>query len=256
MNGGAALPDLCKKWVWLLTLLLLVAIPISTTQASMRDKPSSLGELRKKYSETFKFRGPDTKQVALTFDDGPDPRFTPQILEILSQKGTKATFFVVGARAKKFPALLERMQREGHLIGNHSFNHPPFRKHTVKQFASEIERTEQVVERTVGYRPKLIRPPYGEINEEQVKWAKANGYKIVNWNVDSLDWKGLNKNQIKANVLEATGPGAIILLHAGGGVGSDLTGTIDALPDIIEALRAKGYQFVDLAELLQTSGAR
>ena len=74
--------------------------------------------------------------------------------------------------------------------------------------------------------------------------------------MDSLDWKGLNKNQIKANVLEATGPGAIILLHAGGGVGSDLTGTIDALPDIIEALRAKGYQFVDLAELLQTSGAR
>ncbi|WP_018752797.1 polysaccharide deacetylase family protein [Paenibacillus sanguinis] len=251
------MPDLCKKWVWFLILMLLVTIPTSTAQASVRDnKPSSLAELRKKYSETFKFRGPDTKQIALTFDDGPDPRFTPQILEILSQKGTRATFFVVGARAKKFPALLERMHREGHLIGNHSFNHPSFRKQTVKQFAREIERTEQVVSRTVGYRPKLIRPPYGEINEEQVKWAKANGYKIVNWNVDSLDWKGLNKEQIKANVLQATGPGAIILLHAGGGVGSDLNGTIEALPDIIDTLRGKGYQFVNLAELLQTSASR
>ncbi|MGG6311110.1 polysaccharide deacetylase family protein [Paenibacillus macerans] len=219
-------------------------------------KPADLGELRRKYSETFKFRGPEVKQVALTFDDGPDPRFTPQVLDALSREGVKATFFVVGARAKKFPGLLRRIHNEGHLVGNHSFSHPSFRNRSVKQFQTEILRTEKVIQRTIGYRPKLIRPPYGEIKEEQVQWAKKNGYKIVNWNVDSLDWKGLDKAKVKANVVNAVGPGAIILHHAGGGVGSDLSGTIQALPEIIAALRAQGYHFVDLSELLQTTKYR
>lgn len=219
-------------------------------------RPVDLGELRRKYSETFKFRGPEVKQIALTFDDGPDPRFTPQILDVLHRKGVKATFFVVGARAKKFPALMRRMHQEGHLIGNHSFSHPNFHNHSVKQFQTEILRTEKIVQLTVGYRPKLIRPPYGEVEEEQVKWAKRNGYTLVNWNVDSQDWKGLDKDKVKSNVIGTAGPGSIILHHSGGGVGSNLTGTIQALPEIIDALQAQGYHFVDLAELLQTTKYR
>ncbi|MNP62559.1 Peptidoglycan-N-acetylglucosamine deacetylase [compost metagenome] len=80
-----------------------------------------------------------------------------------------------------------------------------------------------------------------------------NGYKIVNWNVDSLDWKGLDKEKVKKNILSAVGPGSIVLQHAGGGTGSDLTGTLDALPDVIQSLRAKGYHFVTLSELLHTN---
>lgn len=216
-------------------------------------KPVDLGELRRKYSETFKFRGPEVRQVALTFDDGPDPRFTPQVLDVLGREGVKATFFVVGNRAKKFPALLKRIHNEGHLVGNHSYSHPQFRKRSVKQFQDEILRTEKIIQSSIGYRPKLIRPPYGEIREEQVQWVKKNGYTVVNWNVDSLDWKGLDKEKVKNNVINAVGPGSIILQHAGGGVGSDLNGTIEALPEIIQTLRAKGYHFVDLGELLQTA---
>lgn len=219
-------------------------------------KPADLGELRRKYSETFIFRGPEVKQIALTFDDGPDPRFTPQILDVLHRKGVKATFFVVGARAKKFPGLLRRMHHEGHLIGNHSFNHPNFRNRSIKQFQSEILRTEKIIQNVVGYRPQLIRPPYGEIKEEQVQWAKKNGYTLVNWNVDSQDWKGIDKNKVISNVMRTAGPGSIILQHSGGGVGSDLTGTIQALPKIIDALQAQGYQFVDLSELLHTTKYR
>ncbi|MGG3456168.1 Peptidoglycan-N-acetylglucosamine deacetylase [compost metagenome] len=219
-------------------------------------KPVDLSELRRKYSETFKFRGPEVKQIALTFDDGPDPRFTPQILDVLHRKGIKATFFVVGVRAKKFPKLMQRIHQEGHLIGNHSFSHPNFRKRSVKQFQTEILRTEKIIQNSVGYRPKLIRPPYGEIREEQVQWAKKNGYTLVNWNVDSQDWKGIDKNKVKSNVIDTAGPGSIILQHSGGGVGSNLNGTIQALPEIIDTLQAQGYHFVDLAELLQTTKYR
>jgi len=224
-------------------------IPAGTTSAD-------LGELRRKYSETFIFRGPEVKQIALTFDDGPDPRFTPQILDVLHRKGVKATFFVVGARAKKFPGLLRRMSHEGHLIGNHSYSHPNFRNRSIKQFQSEILRTEKIIQNVVGYRPQLIRPPYGEIKEEQVQWAKKNGYTLVNWNVDSQDWKGIDEKKVFSNVMSTAGPGSIILQHSGGGVGSDLTGTIQALPKIIDALQAQGYQFVDLSELLHTTKYR
>ncbi|WP_019638676.1 polysaccharide deacetylase family protein [Paenibacillus fonticola] len=213
-------------------------------------KPMTLGELRRKYSETFKFSGPEVKQIALTFDDVPDPRFTPKVLDVLKQHGVKATFFVVGHRAKKHPELLQRIHREGHVIGNHSYFHPLFKKKSVDEFKNEIKRTEKLIEKLIGYKPRFIRPPYGEINEEQLKWAKKNGYKIVNWNVDSLDWKALDKNKVKHNVLSTVGPGSIVLQHAGGGSGSDLTGTIEALPDIIRILRNRGYRFVTIPELL------
>ncbi|WP_232729949.1 polysaccharide deacetylase family protein [Paenibacillus phocaensis] len=239
-------------------------VQITESQEDLRDyrtvpveaKPADLNELRRKYSETFKFRGPEGKQIALTFDDGPDPRFTPQILDVLHRKGVKATFFVVGVRAKKFPGIMQRIHRDGHIIGNHSFSHPNFHNRSVKQFQNEIQRTEKIIQSTVGYRPKLIRPPYGEIKEEQLQWAQKNGYTLVNWNVDSQDWKGLDKEKVKSNVIRTAGPGSIILHHSGGGVGSNLNGTIQALPEIIDTLQAQGYRFVDLAELLQTNKYR
>lgn len=224
--------------------------------AVTQDRPKSLSELRRSYSETFKFKGPEVKQVALTFDDVPDPRFTPQILEALSKQGVRATFFVVGHRVKKHPDLLRRIHNEGHVIGNHSYSHPQFSNKSVIQFQKEIQRTEDIIAELIGYRPRLIRPPYGEINENQVRWAKQHGYKLVNWNVDSLDWKGINKEKVKKNVLNAAGPGSIILMHGGGGTGSNLAGSIEALPDIIHELQAKGYQFVTLPELLDVSQSK
>lgn len=210
----------------------------------------SLSQLIKKYPDTFRVRGPHIKQVALTFDDVPDPRFTPKVLDVLKKEGVKATFFAVGTRSKKHPGLVARIKREGHAIGNHSYNHAQFNKLTLNEFRDQIERTNRILKSITGQEPRLIRPPYGEINEEQLRWARKNNYKIVNWNVDSLDWKGLSKDQVKENILSATGPGAIILQHAGGGVGSELQGTIEALPEVISELRSKGYTFVTLPEML------
>ncbi|MDP4098664.1 polysaccharide deacetylase family protein [Paenibacillus sp. P96] len=211
---------------------------------------SSLSKLRKKYADTFKMQGPRTRQIALTFDDAPDPRFTPYILDALKKNHVKATFFVVGYRAEKYPELVKRMVQEGHTVGNHSFGHPNFNKISLKQFQRQIVKTDLAIEKRTGYKPLLIRPPYGEISEAQLRWTRQKGYTVVNWNVDSMDWKGLNKDRILSNVIPATGPGSIILMHAGGGTTSDLRGTIAALPPLIRTLQQKGYTFVTIPQQL------
>ncbi|GAB6990029.1 polysaccharide deacetylase family protein [Paenibacillus pini] len=210
----------------------------------------SLGQLNRKYPETFIIHGPRLMQVALTFDDVPDPRFTPQILDVLANEKVKATFFVIGSRAQQHPRMVSRIAREGHIIGNHSYNHPQFHKVPLSAYQQQINRTEQIIDGIIGYKPALIRPPYGDITEPQLRWAKQTGYTVVNWNVDSLDWKGLNKEAVKKNIMNTAGQGSIILQHGGGGTGSDLSGTIAALPDIIRQLKKKGYTFVTLPEML------
>lgn len=213
----------------------------------------TLSQLIRKYPDTIKTSGPRRKVIALTFDDVPDPRFTPQLLNVLRKYNVKATFFVVGSRAEKHPDLVARMIREGHVIGNHSYNHPQFVKLRLGEFRTQIVRTENILQTLGGYKPRLIRPPYGDINEQQLKWARSQGYKLVNWNVDSLDWKGLSKAEVKKNILSNAGKGAIILQHGGGGQGSNLHGSIQALPEVITSLRQRGYTFVTVPQLLQIS---
>ncbi|GIP42613.1 polysaccharide deacetylase [Paenibacillus sp. J45TS6] len=225
--------------------------PVKEPQKEVDEKSKlTLGQLRKKYKSTFVTNGPNVKRIALTFDDVPDPRFTPQILDVLKEYGVKATFFVNGQRVLNHPELAKRIHDEGHVIGNHSFTHPDFNKISMSAFISEIKKTEQAILPITGYIPKIIRPPYGEITEEQLIWAAEHKYRIVNWNVDSLDWKGLNKEQVLTNILSGTRPGAIVLQHGGGGYGSKLQGTIEALPEVIKALKNQGYELVTVPELL------
>lgn len=214
-------------------------------------KGLTLGQLHHKYLTDFLFNGPTNKrEIALTFDDVPDIRFTPAVLDILKKYGVKATFFSIGNRAEAHPELVKRIIQEGHEIGNHSFTHPNLPKVNDIRFHDEIQITENILSSIVGYSPKLFRPPYGNIDETQIQWLVSQGYKIINWNVDSLDWKGLDAVQVKTNVLEHTHSGSIILQHAGGGEGENLTGTINALPEIIQNLRSKGFKFVTVSELL------
>jgi polysaccharide deacetylase family sporulation protein PdaB len=214
-------------------------------------KKLTLPQLRAKYPDAFRVSGASKERnIALTFDDGPDERFTPQVLDVLKAHGVKATFFLLGKKAEAHPAIVKRIVREGHVIGNHSYRHPLFTKITVDQFAQEVEQTEEVLNRLIGYKPKLLRPPYGEIDEEQLQWAKSRGYVIVNWNVDSLDWKNLGEQQVSGNILGHTKAGAIVLQHSAGGDSQDLSGTVKALPGIISKLREQGYGLVTVSELL------
>jgi len=212
-------------------------------------------QLQKRYPSTYFLGGPRTnKRVALTFDDVPDLKYTPQVLDILAKYKVRATFFVVGSRAAAYPSVVRRMQREGHMIGNHSYNHPVFSKLTQYQFQRQIMQTDAVLRPLIGYSPKFIRPPYGEILPKQIEWARRNGFAIVNWDVDSQDWRGIGSQLVIRNIRSTLQSGSIILQHAGGS--ENLSGTVNALPRLIRLLQSKGYEIVPLPELLNRSVGR
>ncbi|WCR29631.1 polysaccharide deacetylase family protein [Paenibacillus thiaminolyticus] len=211
----------------------------------------SLADLRAKYPSTFILHGPGTKrEIALSFDDAPDDNFTPKVLDVLKSEGVKATFFVVGNRIEKHPDIVKRIVEEGHILGNHSYNHANLPKLSDAEFRDQIMKTDQLIREHTGYTPNIVRPPYGNISENQIKWLASQKKKVTNWNVDSLDWKGLDAEEVKTNVLAHVSPGAIILQHSAGGTGQDLSGTVLALPDIIRTLKNDGVKLVTIPELL------
>lgn len=196
----------------------------------------------------------EEKKIALTFDDGPDDLYTPQILDVLKDKKVKATFFVIGKRVEGYPKVMKRMVEEGHLIGNHTWSHPEIMKLPLEKAKEEILKTEEVLK--PYYKDKkgdimIFRSPYGSIDPEKVEFIADMGYKIISWNVDSLDWKGLSADEVKTNILENVINGSIILQHSAGGIGEDLSGTVKALPEIIDVLKEDGFEFVTIDELLK-----
>ena len=208
-------------------------------------------DLASEYPEIFYRFGPNEKRmVALTFDDGPDDNFTPQILDVLKDHDVPATFFVIGKRCELFPEVLERIGIEGHIIGNHTYTHPDIIKLTNKEVSKEIEATDKIVNELVGYNPLLFRAPYGSIDRKKVEQIANNGYKIIAWDVDSLDWRGLSAGEVKTNILENVTKGSIILQHSAGGIDEDLSGTVEALGEIIEVLKKDGFEFILVHELL------
>lgn len=214
-------------------------------------KPMTLADLRAKYPSWFVISGPgDRREVALTFDDAPDDVFTPMVLDVLKREGVKATFFCVGNRIEKHPDVMRRIVAEGHVVGNHSYSHANLPKLSDEKFREEIRKTDELIRKFTGYTPSFVRAPYGNITEEQIKWLASQKRKIVGWNVDSLDWKSLSRDEVATNILAHVKPGAIILQHSAGGVGEDLTGTVEALPEVIRKLRADGVEFVTVARML------
>jgi peptidoglycan/xylan/chitin deacetylase (PgdA/CDA1 family) len=222
-----------------------------------QQKRLSLGQLRNKYPQFFRLKGSaQENKIALTFDDGPDTRYTPQILDILHKNHVRATFFVLGVRAEAHPSILKRMIKEGHVIGNHSYNHANPDKMTIAQFEKQIMDTQVILRKIAGYEPTLIRTPYGAIQENQLRWAARHGFIIVNWDIDTLDWKQLHSSQVLANVLTHTHRGAIVLQHSAGGPGQDLSGTVKALPILIAELKKQGFELVTVPQLLHLPAAK
>ena len=196
------------------------------------------------------------KTVALTFDDGPDQTYTPEILDILQKAGVKATFFVIGANAEKNPELLRRLYAEGHDIGNHTFTHPNIADISLTQLGLEVSATQRLFESVLGRQTHLFRSPYGEDSEpetqDQVRPLESlgkQGYVFVGMHIDPSDWSRPGVDAIVNETLRQaqSDEGNVILLHDGGG---DRSQTVAALPRIIEALQAKGYRFASVSDLL------
>lgn len=192
---------------------------------------------------------PGVKQVALTFDDGPDKKFTPKVLEILKQYGVKATFFVVGTQVEKYPAILKQIEEEGHTIGNHTYGHANLPKLKGQKLLDEIEKADALIEEVLGKKTPYFRAPYGAVSDELKKTLKDTGRELVGWNVDTRDWAGTEPDEMLQIVKDTVKPGGIILMHSFGGRKGSLQNTIDALPSIIEYLQDEGYTLVPLTEL-------
>lgn len=183
----------------------------------------------------------DRPMIALTFDDGPHPKVTPRILDLLKQYNARATFFVLGNRVDSYADVLQREYQEGHEIGNHSFNHPSLTKLNAEEIAYQVQETDARIAHLVPSAPVLLRPPYGAVNDA----VKASIQKpFVLWSIDTLDWKTRNRDAVVKEVVGKVKDGDIVLMH-------DLYATTaDAVEVILPALAKEGYQFVTVSELL------
>jgi peptidoglycan-N-acetylglucosamine deacetylase len=181
-----------------------------------------------------------SKRVALTFDDGPDPKVTMQILETLNKYDSKATFFMLGSRVEYYPEIAKKVQEAGHELGNHTWNHPDLTKAGVEKVQSEISRTSLIIENVTGQKATVFRPPYGAVNKTVLGQTDLP---VILWDVDTLDWKLRDPNQLLAQVKSSTKDGSIILMH-------DIhQSTADGLDAVLAYLKSEGYTFATISEL-------
>ena len=204
----------------------------------------------------------DSKVVALTFDDGPNEPYTSQILDVLKEKGVKATFFLIGKNAEMYPEIAKRILAQGHVIGNHSYSH--WNHHALTSFGmGDLEKNETALYNLLGVKPHFCRPTFGRKSPWELAAVKNNGMEAVNWDVFANDlhihhaaddyWAG----RFAGHIVKDTKGGSIVLLHDGFGTvhdgkfGADKSLIVLALPKIIDQFRAKGYTLVTVPELLK-----
>lgn len=184
------------------------------------------------------------KEVALTFDDGPHPVLTLQLLDILRAHRVKATFFVLGERVKLYPWTLQRIVDEGHEIGNHSYSHRSFLHLSPDSIRQEIDQTQEIIKFTVGFEPLLFRPPYGSYRESTRELCTEDHLEMVLWSVDSEDWKLRDPDMVYHEIMSQVRNGSIILCH-------DIhPTTIQAMSRVIESLQEDGYEFKTVSEII------
>ena len=231
----AGVCNMSKNKIWLCLAVLLVL----TAAAALKYSTDSFSELN--IQTVGELSDEEHPKIALTFDDGPHPVYTPKLLDGLKERGIHATFFLIGKNIEGNEALVNRIQEEGHLIGSHTYNHVQLNKLSESKARDEVLKGCNKIYETTGTYSSFVRPPYGS-------WKKNLDFCItmipVSWNVDSLDWKTQNTEKIVKRVVKDVGEGDIILMH-------DIFDTsVEAALQIVDTLTEEGYQFVTVDELL------
>lgn len=183
----------------------------------------------------------EKKRIALTFDDGPHPYYTEQLLDGLKERGVKVTFFVTGEHAKMHPDVIQRMSGEGHVIGNHTYSHMQLSSSNREKFKEELVRTNEVIEEITGKEVVYVRPPYGSWDKTLEK--ELNMFPVL-WTVDPLDWCSDNVDCITRKVVSKAKENDIILMH------DYYPATITAALRVVDELQEEGYEFVTVEEIL------
>lgn len=188
----------------------------------------------------------EDKVCALTFDISWGEKYSPSILDTLKKNDVKATFFIMGPWSVKYPDIARRIAMEGHEIGSHGYKHENYGEKTDEWVQNDIQKAHGQIKEITGKEASLLRPPNGHYSKKSVQVTENLNYKTIIWDADSLDWKNPGTDVVIKRVLTKTKPGSIILLHA-----SDTpVQTAEALPVIIEGLKAQGYTFMTVGELL------
>ncbi|MEW6082500.1 MAG: glycerol-3-phosphate acyltransferase [Bacillota bacterium] len=204
-------------------------------------------------------RGPSTLPlVAITFDDGPNPKYTPEILDILEEFDVKATFFMLGRNAELYPDLARRVAEEGHEIGNHTHRHARLLTTSYNRSMTEMVAAHNAIEAATGERITLFRPPQGLYGAQSLEAARDLRYTVVLWSVSSRDWIEIRPREMARDLVNRTRSGDIILFHDSGDLityaGGNRTNTVAALPRVIEGLREQGFTFVTVTEMMIAHG--
>ena len=193
---------------------------------------------------------PDAKgMIALTFDDGPHPRYTRQILDILKREGVKATFFIIGENIGYYDeGIVAEIIADGHEIGNHTFNHEHTKEMDEQSFYSDVKACHELIKEKYGYKMKIFRPPEGYVDEKVKNIASELHYSIIIWSIDTKDWEHVGSDLIVGNIEKNASDGDIILMHD---YVSKPNTTIGALERVIKNLKSEGYKFVTVSELIE-----
>jgi len=231
-----------RTFTWLITVLTLVAVSLSMTYDSLPKSISVFG-LIDRLVPIYRVET-NEKKVAISFDAAWGSDITPKLLEILKKHNIKTTFFLVKFWVDKYPEMTKRIVQEGHELGNHSATHPRMGSLSKNQIIEELNRTRDKIKELTGQETVLFRPPFGDYSNTLISTANELGYYVIQWDVDSLDWKDLSANAIYDRVIKQVKPGSIVLFHNNG------KHTAEALEPIIVELKRQGYEIVPVSQLL------
>jgi peptidoglycan/xylan/chitin deacetylase (PgdA/CDA1 family) len=225
----------------ILIFLLLAVVIVTGICVKTKSSPAYSRQTQAGNVETENQTIQEPKKVALTFDDGPNPVYTPLVLDGLKQREVKATFFLIGSEAELYPELVERIYEEGHLIGNHSYHHSQLSVLSESEIRSELDQTNEVITKITGECPTVFRPPFGSLEKNmEMKFDMLE----VLWDIDPLDWCTCDASVVAARVLKKAADNQIILLHDAS------QSSVDAAFQIIDTLQQQGYEFVTVEELI------
>lgn len=219
--------------------------PSPTASSALQISPTASSALQ--LYQPLSHGNPRLPEVALTFDDGPQPDVTPQVLVILQRFHSKATFFCVGQQVQEYPNIVSQEQQEGNLVEGHSWSHPDLRLLDGPTIHQQVAQDTQAIQRATGVSPTFFRPPYGERSATVAAQLQQFGLSTILWSVDPQDWARPGTDTIVTRVLQATTNGSIILLHDGGG---NRAQTLAALPTIMSALQQRGLRFVTIQQMV------
>ncbi len=229
-----------KKIMSMIFIVLAFISPVNVSASNVKADDKS-------FAKVYRYRKNENMQIALTFDDGPHPIYTPKILKILEKYNIKATFFMIGENILNYPKIARSVSDAGHEIGNHTFHHKVTSKLSESEIRDEIRACDDALFSILGKETSIIRPPAGNLIEPLLRVCGEIEYSVILWNIDTMDWTHRTPYDIYSNVMKNIDSGDIILMHDYIGKKSP---TPEALEMILPKLIEMGYKFVTVSELI------